>query len=542
MQQFSIASVPADEALVCDVCIIGCGPAGITIARELSGSGLKVIIVESGGFERQEDADSLNEVESVGWPRVQDQWLVRNRIVGGSSHTWSGRCVPFDEIDFEQRNWVPQSGWPVQRAELEPYLDRAAPHLGISMGTGYAGEKFWNLAGRARPVPPFDRRLLETYFWAFSRDPENAREHMRFGQHLRGWLGDNVNLVTNATVCRIAMNETGRVAESLELAAPDGRRHGLVAKTFVLCAGGIENPRLLLCSGNGPANAPGNMHDQVGRYLMDHLRGPVGSFSIKGTRRLRRQFGHYRFRNGQVFAHGMQLSPELQRRDSLLNCTAWLEGRITPDDPYNALKRWAKLQPHLPGDFTTVFANLGLLASGARDYYISRNGLPRKIGQLVLVAMCEQLPDPDSRVTLSDLTDRFGVPRARIDWRAHELEADTLRRMAKLVAQEFARLALPLPQLADWVREDAPLPSSFVDVAHPMGTTRMGDDKSTSVIDGHCQVWGTKNLFVAGSSVFPTSSHANPTQMIVALAIRLADRLKRVTKADQLQSKEVGVL
>jgi choline dehydrogenase-like flavoprotein len=134
------------------------------------------------------------------------------------------------------------------------------------------------------------------------------------------------------------------------------------------------------------------------------------------------------------------------------------------------------------------------------------------------------------------------VPRARIDWRVHELEADTLRRMAKLVAQEFARLALPLPQLADWVREDAPLPSSFVDVAHPMGTTRMGGDRSTSVIDGHCQVWGTKNLFVAGSSVFPTSSHANPTQMIVALAIRLADRLKRITKADQLQSKEVGVV
>jgi choline dehydrogenase-like flavoprotein len=534
MKQFSIAALAAAEAPCFDVCIIGCGPAGIAIARELSGSRLSVCIVESGDFERQPAADALNAVESIGWPRIEDQWLVRNRIVGGSSHTWSGRCVPFDEIDFEPRAWVPFSGWPVQRAELTPFLDRAAPHLGISMGSGYAGEHFWRLAQRERPVPPFDNQKLETYFWAFSRDPENARDHMRSGRHLQSWLGENITLVTNATVCRINMTAAGDSAKSLRLAAPDGTRHLLAAGSVVLCAGGIENPRLLLCSGEG--QAPGNAYDQLGRYLMDHLRGPVAAFPLQGTRRLRRQFGHFRWADGQVFAHGMQLSPALQRQEGLLNCTAWLEGRITADDPYNALKRWAKLRPQLPGDATTILANLGLLASGLRDYAVSRNGLPRKIDQLALVAMCEQLPDPESRVTLSEMPDRFGVPRARVDWRVHEIETLSLQRMARLVAQEFERLGLPAPELSDWVRDAAPLPASFQDVAHPMGATRMGVDPANSVVDADCRVWGTRNLYVAGSSVFPTSSHANPTQMIVALAIRLADRLKLSAGAQTLQT------
>ena len=104
--------------LRCDVCIIGTGPAGITIARELSGTPLRVTILESGGAERQEETDALNEIESVGWPRVMDQWLVRNRIVGGTSSTWDGRCAPFDEIDLQFRDWVPYSGWPFRMDDL----------------------------------------------------------------------------------------------------------------------------------------------------------------------------------------------------------------------------------------------------------------------------------------------------------------------------------------------------------------------------------------------------------------------------------------
>jgi choline dehydrogenase-like flavoprotein len=434
--------------------------------------------------------------------------------------------VPFDAIDYEARLWVPESGWPVTAEEMRPYLDRAAPYLGISLGTGYNDEGFWKIARRRRPMPMFDESRLRSYYWAFSRDPDNAREHMRLGNHLPRWAGDDVTLVTNATVCRIEANEDATLAEAVEIAAPDGARYRLGARFIVLCAGGIETPRLLLCSNTALPAGLGNARGQVGRYLMDHLRGPVASFPLPGTRALRRQFGHYRIAGGQVFVHGMQMSETIQRDEALLNSTAWLEGRISSDDPYYALKRWARLKPELPGDALCLARNLGLLAQGARDYFVSRNGLPRKIERLNLVAMCEQLPDAESRVTLSDQCDRLGLPRARIDWRVHEQEERSLRRITQLVAEEFSRLGLPAPVADDWIRDDAPLPQDFRDVAHPTGTTRMGRDQARAVVDENCHVHGMRNLYVAGSAVFPTSSHANPTQMIVALAIRLADELK----------------
>lgn len=509
-----------------DICVVGSGPAGVAVAAELSGNGLRIVLLESGGYARQSFNDALDEVESVGWPRVEDQWLVRNRIVGGTSHTWSGRCVPFDAIDYENRFWVPDSGWPLTEREMSPYLNRAAPYLGISLGTGYNDEGFWAIARRQRPMQMFDESRLRSYYWAFSRDPDNAREHMRLGNHLPRWAGDDVTLVTNATVCKIKANDDATLAEAVEIAAQDGTRHYLSARFIVLCAGGIETPRLLLCSNTEMPAGLGNMHDLVGRYLMDHLRGPMASFPLSGTQHLRRLFGHYRIADGHVFVHGMQMSETIQRNETLLNSTAWLEGRITQDDPYYALKRWARLKPDLPDDAIRIIQNFGLLTRGMGDYFIARNGLPRKIERLNLVAMCEQLPDAESRITLSDKRDCLGLPRARIDWRVHELEERSLRRITQLVAEEFSRLGLPEPVADDWVTDNASLPRDFRDVAHPTGTTRMGPDPVRAVVDENCLVHGMRNLYVAGSAVFPTSSHANPTQMIVALAIRLADELK----------------
>src|ERR1051325_5939172 len=148
------------QKLDCDVCIIGSGPAGATIARELAGTRLKVTIVESGGMQRQPQADALNEIENVGWPRVMDQWLVRNRIVGGSSHSWTGRCGPFDDIDFEKRAWVPYSGWPIGLRDVMPYLDRSTSYLGI----GKRGRDFWSMTGLKPPARSLDTTTLLQFF------------------------------------------------------------------------------------------------------------------------------------------------------------------------------------------------------------------------------------------------------------------------------------------------------------------------------------------------------------------------------------------
>ncbi|CAN7605467.1 GMC family oxidoreductase [Phenylobacterium sp. LjRoot219] len=521
----SLGSSEPDE---CDVCIVGSGPAGSTLAAELSGTRLRVTLLESGGFTRTAAADALDEIDNVGRPRAASAWSVRNRIVGGSSHTWGGRCAPFDEIDFAQRPWTPHSGWPLSYPELAPYMARSAAHLGLGVGDGYCDQRFWRLAGRAPPANDPDPSVLLPFFWQFSRDPDESYpyEYMRFGRGLAQRLGDNVTLIAGATVLRVEPTASGGAVQAVLFADPQGRLRRLHASHVVLCAGGIENVRILLSSDTVTPNGLGNDRDLVGRFLMDHLRGVLGEIAEDPAGRLKKRFGRYNV-GRNFFRAGLRLSPEVQRDEQLLNCAAWLGEALSPDDPWAAMRRIAGGAGKWPQDAIAVVGNAGLVLGGAFDYFVHRNGVPRKLEALELVCMCEQLPDPDSRITLSERRNPFGVRLPRVDWRVHELETRTLVRTAELVAAEFARLGLPPVKLADWAREGAELPSSFVDVAHPSGGTRMSEDPACGVVDANGQVHGVEGLYVAGSSVFPTVGHCNPTQTIVALAIRLADRLKR---------------
>ena len=179
--------------------------------------------------------------------------------------------------------------------------------------------------------------------------------------------------------------------------------------------------------------------------------------------------------------------------------------------------------------------NTGLLFRGLKAHFILHRGRPRKLDALTLDAMCEQLPNPDSRITLSDRRDPLGMRIPRIDWRVSEEEARAMRRITELMVEQLSRMGLEPPVLEEWVRDGAMFPQTIRDIAHPIGTTRMADDPARGVVDAQCQVHGVHGLFVEGSSVFPTAGHANPTQMIVAMALRLADTLKsRATASPRL--------
>ncbi len=517
-------ALPSDFVLQGDVCIVGSGPAGCVIAREFSRSSLQVILLESGSFARDPAADELNEIDNIGRPRAHDQWSVRNRIVGGSSHTWGGRCAAFDEIDFQQRDWVPFSGWPIARNDLLPYLDRSAGYLGLAVGSGFSDARFWSLAKLRAPVPELDARLLEPFFWQFSRGLNESYpfEYVRFGRDLVSQISPQTTLVTGATVQRVLTTPEQSNCRGVEFVTPDGHPGTVVASRVILCAGGIENPRILLNSGSAGL---GNRHDQVGRYLMDHLRGPIGQFDVTTSHILQRRFGRYNLKR-HFFRAGMRLSPVVQRHEGLLNCAAWLGEGLATDDPWDALRRVLSRRSRRYGDVSTVVRNSRFIARGAFEYFSRHNGLPRKLEHLTLDCMSEQVPSPISRVTLSDQRDRFGMRLPRIDWRSSPNEARTMHRLAELVVSEFKRMDLPKPDLAEWVRDRAEIPASFLDVAHPTGTTRISLDPTQGVVDANCEVHDTPNLFVAGSSVFPTGGHCNPTQMIVAMAIRLADHVR----------------
>ncbi|NGO65785.1 GMC family oxidoreductase [Rhizobium daejeonense] len=553
-----------------DLVIVGAGPAGLTIATQCAGTGRRVLVVESGIEVETERHSELNAVENIGELRSEAQvrkriefhgpqaqlWSpqvqpfgVRCRALGGSTHAWAGKSAPFDVIDFNSRPWVPHSGWPVDRAAIEPYLLRATEVLNLSP---------------MAPTRRFDTEGLHSFYWQFARSRVDKLDVMRFGSEVMAWRPDNLHILLDASVTHVGLSEDGTQFSYLEIASMEGRRARVKAKLCVLAASGIENARLLLASDDIHPNGIGNCHDVVGRYLMDHAAARVGRFSaheMAAPAKLFGFFGVHHKKRAHMFMHGLALTEQMQEQEQLLNAAIYFSTERAPDDPWDALKkllRWKSTS--INRDLLSVATGSGFLARGigmkilsdhrtpqvvkdlvintairlspnmVADEFQSR-GLPHKLSGLRIEAICEQMPNPDSRVSLSSRKDRFGTPLARVDWRINAAERHTLLRIAELSRVALVSHGLPAPTLEEWARDRRPEDIVIIDMAHTLGTTRMSDNPKTGVVDRNCKVHGLPNLFVAGGSVFPTSGHANPTLMIIAFAIRLADRLDAELKA-----------
>ncbi len=531
-----LRTVDATSPIEADLCLIGSGPAAWAIAQELEDSGLRILMLESGGHAPEPDANALNEIEDVGVPLFNG----RSRVLGGTSRLWNGRCIPLDAIDYEARPWVPRSGWPFGAETMASYVDRAAIHLDV--GPYHEGDRRRPMPEGLRPRAAVDPALMRSILW---EDPPS----IDFGRVLTSRRGANLSVFVRATVTHLNTVPSGRRIESLEVADASGRRLSVRARAVVLCAGGIENARILLNSNRARGGGVGNTHDLVGRYLIDHPRdfSLIAHIDACDTEWFRSLFGPYNLdsqRRRHESCHGFVLSPELQRAEELLNCAAWPYEIVAEDDPFSALKRLAnRPRQQTWRDARLVASQPGLLAKGARSYLTTRGKIRRKIAKVGFLVSSEQVPDPESRVQLSQRRDWLGLPITRIDWRVGRSEMRSQAVLAKTIAAEFARLGLPRIRLADWVRDDRFENAVFQDGCHPSGTTRMSDDPKRGVVDADCQVHGVDRLYVAGSSVFPTGGHANPTLMIVALAIRLSEHLRarlsnkasRVPDAMQLQ-------
>jgi choline dehydrogenase-like flavoprotein len=578
MRVEDLGSLGADATLETDLVIIGGGPAGLTIAREFFGSSTRVLILESGRLEENPRFTDLNAVESIGEPKDAAQVLrriefhgansaswsnesqrfgVRCRVLGGSSHAWAGKSAAFDHVDFAARDWVPYSGWPFGLETLAPYLDRAAEVL--NLGPNCYDDGLWELMGVAPPQPQLNPSILKSFFWQFARSRIDTMDIMRFGPEFVTFDAPNVRVLLNATVTRIDTNEAGSAFERLEVSTIDGVRSRVRAKAAVLAASAIENPRLLLISNCIHPNGLGNQNDVVGRFLMDHLGARIGRFKVEDCPAVVERFGFYGVKHrghAHMYMHGLVPSKELQERERLLHCAVYMLEERASDDPWDALKRLLRAKSDEPiSDLLAVASSPGLLAKGVGMRVFESNavpqwikhfvvnaiikqfpnfvvrefqsrGLPHKLAGLVIDGITEQRPDPESRITLSDKSDALGVPIARVNWRIDDEARRSLIRLGHLVAAELSRAGLPAPLLEDWIAEERPQDGVIIDTAHTAGTTRMSDDPKLGVVDPNCQVHGVAGLYVAGASVFPTSGHANPTLMILSLAVRLADRIK----------------
>lgn len=513
---------------VTDLCIIGAGAAGVSLALGFARSRFSVCLVESGGFRFEPETQALYKGTTTGLPWFCELDDCRLRRYGGTtSGDWGGGCTPLDDLDFAARPWVPFSQWPVSKEALLPYYERAREMFELSSDPFEDADLLRRLLAQLHPDPPaFDPAVLVSRYY--------LKSGVHFGvDHQSLPQIPNITLILHANAVNLEMSSNAKALKEIDIRSNSGRSGTVRARAYILACGGIETPRLMLDSNGVDQRGVGNQHDLVGRFFMDHPSGTCGTVVTDRPDRFVDAYDHSLHWDRQLPIYPtLCLSDRLQRRMGLLNARYRLVSRDAEPvaDGVTALRglldqvRRRRISGDVFRQLRRIGADLGHVAAATGRRLKGQNVTALRLD---LDGVFEQAPNPDSRITLSDETDALGQRRAKLDWRFTELDWRTFRHFADHFDLQLRQLGLGHLKMSDWLVSDEPaLNSQLRGVAHHLGTTRMSDDPRTGVVDRNCRVHGIDNLFVNSGSVMPTGGFAGPTFTIVALGIRLADHLK----------------
>lgn len=469
-----------------DICVFGTGPAGITVALELAKMGKDVALIEAGAFDYSEQSQEIYGGTESGLENWNALKFKRLRYFGGTSGHWAGRCGVFDESDFASNPYHGLPGWPISRNAVVGRLKDASDILDLGQ------QKI-----EARPV-------LEGAGSLFVRSGVAVSPPTRFGQKYRREIIElpNVHLFTRANLVELRTTASSRQNLSIDHAVLKdyaGNSFKVTAGRFVLALGAVENARLLLNSDKQVRGGLGNNSGYVGRCFMEHLNVQIGRFVVRD----RKSFP----------GNSMELSPssQLQQTQRVGNGAFAMDATYMPHD-YGRLKDLKRTLREGICEFET----LREYARNFSDFNCAGEG--------VITSLLEQAPNPDSRVTLTSDIDPLGLRRVNLHWAITEIDRRSIRILGLALAKEVARLDLARIKLSDFITNGAhAIPMHHH--AHHMGTTRMSHDPAHGVVDENCKVHGVDNLYVGGSSVFPTGGGTSPTLTIVLLALRLGQHL-----------------
>lgn len=479
-----------DETLVeCDIAIVGGGMAGLCLAKEFANTNAKICIFESGDLEANEQVQSLykgngNFVGPDNYIRPFEEYIhnSRDRYWGGTGNSWGGKCAELEVADFEERKWIEYSGWPFSHLDLQLFYDRACYYLRLPsfrVGTNTEG---WQ---HGAPLERGNHYDFTTAMRCFSSVTGTAPGES-FDQYKTSVTdSERVTTYLNANIVDIHTDELKTSVDTLLLKCLNGKAHQVKARFTILATGGLEVPRILLNSRKDFPEGLGNQNDVVGRFFSGHF---VLRHILQG-------------KQSQV---KVILNKDQEVTDKL---KLYIDKDPNKAHGLFSMSRKAQWRERM-SDFAVTFEELKVL----EDHI-----------EVSVFVLTEQYPNPDSRITLSDEVDELGLNRLSMHWTLSQRDVDNVNKGLKLFDRYLKKMKLGF---LSHTHCDANLVEIAEASRHHMGATRMHEDPTKGVVDSNCQVHGVNNLFIAGTSVFPTGGLANPTLTVMALAIKMADHIK----------------
>jgi choline dehydrogenase-like flavoprotein len=540
--------IPSGTLFQADLCIVGAGAAGITLALALEESGLDVILLESGGDSPESENQQLYEGTVADTKLHPPADSYRVRTFGGSTTIWGGRCMPLDPVDFASRDYIAHSGWPIGLSDLLPYYPEANA-LCEAGDFAYTAESAFD-----KTLQPMIGGFFSDIFQ--SNTLERFSCPTNFAARYRARLEKgNVRVIQHANLVQLPMQDgEGRRVGKAEVRTVAGAVFTVSARTYVLASGGLEVPRLLLSSPGPSGRGLGNTHDVVGRYYMSHLAGTIGTIDLSMASSV---WHDYDVSDDGVYCRRrLALKEEAQHALQTGNFVARLHHPRIPDAghgngilsalylarpivPYEYAKRLYGEAPE--GKNGATLSHIKNVITGApgtarflKNWLMRRTLADRKFPSIIvrpdnlrfsLDFHAEQEPNPESRITLGDQRDALGMRRIHIDWRYTSRDVETVSRSLAALASEIEGSGVGTFSY-DPEQVEAEMTRYGAYGGHHIGTARMGSDPQSSVVDANCRLHEVDNVYIASAAVFPTSGQANPTLSIVALALRLASHLK----------------
>ncbi|HEX3570889.1 MAG TPA: GMC family oxidoreductase [Acidobacteriaceae bacterium] len=508
------------------IVVVGAGAVGLYAAAQLAARGRQVVLLEAGepclgSF----DADSY---ASIGRPHSGIR-IGRSRSVGGTTNLWGGQLVEFQPIDFNGRDWLPGSKWPVSYDEIAPYYKPTYLNLGIPEQF-ISDEAVWR--GLSSPQPDLGSEF-EVFFTRWMSTPNFAE---LFAAQLQS--DPNLQLVTDATATGFR-SEGGRIS-AVRVTSSKQQSHWVTAETVILAAGAIENVRLLLHAANDPSfAAPWRENQNVGRYFQDHLAGKIGSFDPANKRDFFRMFTNVVY-SGRKFMPKIRMRNVAQEKQKIYNTQVFFafESEISEHMVY--LKQFLK----------AALYNRKLI--GGRDVLRNGFGVARYLFPLMwkyvwdhrifvpttaridMHVQAEHAPVRDSRITVDPASlDTYGLPRVLLNWQIGSDEIASLHSFATQISGALESHGIGKLKLDDELLASNPaFLSKLGDIYHQSGGTNMADSPDRGVVDRDLRVFGTENLYVAGAGTFPTTSNANTTFTAITFTTRLVDHLTGTRSID----------